>query len=109
MMPTLSDANNTTQKKKRGHVIYYATTHSQISEVIGEFRKTNYHVPIAVLDWDVDNLAAQAGFELVASEPFEQKDFPGYHPKHGCGKTPDGPFRLNDARTLVCKLLKTDD
>nr|GFA72518.1 DUF2431 domain protein [Tanacetum cinerariifolium] len=60
-------------------------------------------------DWDVDNLAAQAGFELVASAPFEQKDFPGYHPKQGCGKTPNGPFRLNDARTLVCKLLKTDD
>ncbi|GKC05747.1 fanconi anemia group J protein, partial [Tanacetum coccineum] len=50
MMPTLSDANNTTQKKKRGPVIYYATrTHSQISQVIGEFRKTNYHVPMAVL------------------------------------------------------------
>ncbi|GJS19014.1 fanconi anemia group J protein, partial [Tanacetum coccineum] len=51
MMPTLSDTNNKTLKMKRGPVIYYATrTHSQISQVIGEFRKTNYHVPMAVLD-----------------------------------------------------------
>ncbi|GJX64331.1 fanconi anemia group J protein, partial [Tanacetum coccineum] len=50
MMPTLSDTNNLTLKKIRGPVIYYATrTHSQISQVIGEFRKTNYHVPMAVL------------------------------------------------------------
>nr|GEZ10404.1 fanconi anemia group J protein homolog [Tanacetum cinerariifolium] len=50
MMPTLSDTNNKTLKIKRGPVIYYATrTHSQISQVIGEFRKTNYHVPMAVL------------------------------------------------------------
>ncbi|GJS25015.1 hypothetical protein Tco_0453647 [Tanacetum coccineum] len=50
MMPTLSGTNNTMLKKKRGPVIYYATrTHSQISQVIGEFRKTNYHVPMAVL------------------------------------------------------------
>ncbi|GJZ96455.1 hypothetical protein Tco_0668789 [Tanacetum coccineum] len=60
-------------------------------------------------DWDVDKLADQAGFELVESAPFEQKDFPVYHSKQGYGKTPDGPFRLNDARTLVYKLLKTDD
>ncbi|PWA89161.1 RAD3-like DNA-binding helicase protein [Artemisia annua] len=50
MMPTLSDTNSMAQKMKRGPVIYYATrTHSQISQVIGEFRKTNYHVPMAVL------------------------------------------------------------
>nr|GEY17378.1 zinc finger, RING/FYVE/PHD-type, acyl-CoA N-acyltransferase, Jas TPL-binding domain protein [Tanacetum cinerariifolium] len=50
MMPTLSDTNNITLKKKRGPVIYHATrTHSHISQVIVEFRKTNYHVPVAVL------------------------------------------------------------
>ncbi|GJU23121.1 fanconi anemia group J protein, partial [Tanacetum coccineum] len=50
MMPTLYDTNNKTLKMKRGPVIYYATrTHSHISQVIGEFRKTNYHVPMAVL------------------------------------------------------------
>nr|XP_043634675.1 regulator of telomere elongation helicase 1 homolog [Erigeron canadensis] len=50
MMPTLTETNNTKQKKKKGPVIYYCTrTHSQISQVIGEFRKTNYHAPMAVL------------------------------------------------------------
>ncbi|KAF5804016.1 putative RNA helicase [Helianthus annuus] len=50
VMPTLSETNNGKQKKKRGVVIYYATrTHSQISQVIGEFRKTSYHVPMGVL------------------------------------------------------------
>ncbi|KAL8211546.1 hypothetical protein R6Q57_005983 [Mikania cordata] len=43
LMPAVSET-------KRGPVIYYATrTHSQISQVIGEFRKTSYHVPMAVL------------------------------------------------------------
>ncbi|XP_076944311.1 uncharacterized protein LOC143614894 [Bidens hawaiensis] len=50
LMPTLSQTNTANQRKKRGLVIYYATrTHSQISQVIGEFRKTSYHVPMAVL------------------------------------------------------------
>ncbi|KAI3745620.1 hypothetical protein L6452_08021 [Arctium lappa] len=50
LMPTLSESNNTKQNKTRGPIIYYATrTHSQISQVISEFRKTNYHVPMAVL------------------------------------------------------------
>ncbi|XP_071698535.1 uncharacterized protein [Rutidosis leptorrhynchoides] len=50
LMPTLSETNNVKQKNKRGPIIYYATrTHAQISQVIGEFRKTNYHTPMAVL------------------------------------------------------------
>ncbi|KAI3518646.1 hypothetical protein L1887_07453 [Cichorium endivia] len=50
VMPTLSETNNTEQKKKRGPIIYYATrTHSQISQVVCEFRKTSYRVPMAVL------------------------------------------------------------
>lgn len=50
LMPTLSESNNTKQNKTRGPIIYYATrTHSQISQVISEFRKTNYRVPMAVL------------------------------------------------------------
>ncbi|KAK9050707.1 hypothetical protein SSX86_030323 [Deinandra increscens subsp. villosa] len=48
LMPTINETNNWIQKKKI--VIYYATrTHSQIGQVIGEFRKTSYHVPMAVL------------------------------------------------------------
>ncbi|GJV37429.1 nucleotide-binding alpha-beta plait domain-containing protein [Tanacetum coccineum] len=221
MMPTLSDANNKTQKKKRGPVIYYATTapeyrigtsnnkllikvsdrknircreflnapriraHPSVREggcyevhdiedlvklgemVIFDFIPTlsvlitqlilaqinlvvfnafdamklhedyqvylgkyelgdehrkcwneikddpqqNKKLDSAIMNflYDGETYKNQAGFELVASAPFEQKDFPGYHPKQGCGKTPDGPFRLNDARTLVYKLLKTDD
>ncbi|KAL4579106.1 hypothetical protein LXL04_015241 [Taraxacum kok-saghyz] len=50
VMPTLSETNNTEQKKKRGPIIYYATrTHSQITQVVNELRKTTYRVPMAVL------------------------------------------------------------
>uniref|UniRef100_A0A251UK31 Regulator of telomere elongation helicase 1 homolog n=3 Tax=Helianthus annuus TaxID=4232 RepID=A0A251UK31_HELAN len=44
--PDLYEKNNVMQKV----VIYYASrTHLQISQVIREFRKTSYHVPMAVL------------------------------------------------------------
>ncbi|XP_023768865.1 uncharacterized protein LOC111917407 [Lactuca sativa] len=50
VVPTFSETHNTEQKKKRGPIIYYATrTHSQISQVVSEFRKTSYRVPMAVL------------------------------------------------------------
>ncbi|KAK9112453.1 hypothetical protein Scep_019972 [Stephania cephalantha] len=39
------------QRKKAVPTIYYATrTHSQITQVIREYRKTSYRVPMAVLD-----------------------------------------------------------
>ncbi|XP_022135021.1 Fanconi anemia group J protein homolog isoform X2 [Momordica charantia] len=42
--------NNKSQKKKTTPTIYYASrTHSQISQVIREYRKTTYRVPMAVL------------------------------------------------------------
>ncbi|XVE56290.1 hypothetical protein DITRI_Ditri03aG0226800 [Diplodiscus trichospermus] len=42
--------NNRKKKKKLAPVIYYASrTHSQISQVIREYRKTSYRVPMAVL------------------------------------------------------------
>ncbi|XP_022936915.1 Fanconi anemia group J protein homolog [Cucurbita moschata] len=42
--------NNKSQKKKTAPTIYYASrTHSQISQVIREYRKTTYRVPMAVL------------------------------------------------------------
>ncbi|KAJ7957983.1 Fanconi anemia group J protein-like protein [Quillaja saponaria] len=48
--PAGSVANNNNQKKKAAPTIYYASrTHSQISQVIREFRKTAYRVPMAVL------------------------------------------------------------
>ncbi|XP_057423797.1 uncharacterized protein LOC130717557 isoform X2 [Lotus japonicus] len=45
-----SEANNKKQKKKPAPTIYYASrTHSQISQVVRELRKTAYRVPMAVL------------------------------------------------------------
>ncbi|KAK4276444.1 hypothetical protein QN277_014596 [Acacia crassicarpa] len=45
-----TEANNKMQKKKAAPTIYYASrTHSQISQVIRELRKTSYRVPMAVL------------------------------------------------------------
>ncbi|KAI3949713.1 hypothetical protein MKX01_040930 [Papaver californicum] len=39
-----------TKKKKTAPSIYYATrTHSQISQVVCEYRKTSYRVPMAIL------------------------------------------------------------
>ncbi|XP_027330323.1 Fanconi anemia group J protein homolog isoform X2 [Abrus precatorius] len=47
---TQSEVNNKKQKKKAAPTIYYASrTHSQISQVIRELRKTAYRVPMAVL------------------------------------------------------------
>ncbi|KAK7376652.1 hypothetical protein VNO80_02066 [Phaseolus coccineus] len=47
---TQTEANNKKQKKKEAPTIYYASrTHSQISQVIHELRKTAYRVPMAVL------------------------------------------------------------
>ncbi|KAK3232012.1 hypothetical protein Dsin_003893 [Dipteronia sinensis] len=43
-------ANNKNQKKKTAPTIFYASrTHSQISQVISEYRKTAYRVPMTVL------------------------------------------------------------
>ncbi|KAL5557707.1 hypothetical protein UlMin_033918 [Ulmus minor] len=48
--PAESTANNKSTKKKATPTIYYASrTHSQISQVIREYRKTGYRVPMAVL------------------------------------------------------------
>ncbi|KAF5740961.1 Fanconi anemia group J protein isoform X2 [Tripterygium wilfordii] len=42
--------NNKTQKKKNAPTIYYSSrTHSQLSQVIREYKKTSYRVPMAVL------------------------------------------------------------
>ncbi|KAI4336693.1 hypothetical protein L6164_015186 [Bauhinia variegata] len=50
MQPPESEPNNKKQKKKAAPTIYYASrTHSQISQVIRELRKTAYRVPMAVL------------------------------------------------------------
>ncbi|XP_022638315.1 Fanconi anemia group J protein homolog isoform X2 [Vigna radiata var. radiata] len=47
---TQTEANNKKQKKKEAPTIYYASrTHSQISQVVHELRKTAYRVPMAVL------------------------------------------------------------
>ncbi|XP_031740572.1 Fanconi anemia group J protein homolog isoform X2 [Cucumis sativus] len=47
---SLPGPNNKSQKKKTAPTIYYASrTHSQISQVIREYRKTAYRVPMAVL------------------------------------------------------------
>ncbi|RDX73613.1 Fanconi anemia group J protein-like protein, partial [Mucuna pruriens] len=47
---TQSEVNNKKQKKKEAPTIYYASrTHSQISQVVRELRKTAYRVPMAVL------------------------------------------------------------
>ncbi|KAE8715589.1 hypothetical protein F3Y22_tig00110163pilonHSYRG00265 [Hibiscus syriacus] len=43
-------ANSKNKKKKLAPTIYYASrTHSQISQVIHEYRKTSYRVPMAIL------------------------------------------------------------
>ncbi|KAF8405554.1 hypothetical protein HHK36_010461 [Tetracentron sinense] len=48
--PAPSVTNNQTQKQKTSPTIFYASrTHSQISQVIREYRKTSYRVPMAVL------------------------------------------------------------
>ncbi|CAB4309336.1 unnamed protein product [Prunus armeniaca] len=48
--PSQFVANNKDQKKQTTPTIYYASrTHSQISQVIREYRKTSYRVPMAVL------------------------------------------------------------
>uniref|UniRef100_A0A9I9DEW8 Regulator of telomere elongation helicase 1 homolog n=1 Tax=Cucumis melo TaxID=3656 RepID=A0A9I9DEW8_CUCME len=47
---SLPGPNNKSQKKKTAPTIYYSSrTHSQISQVIREYRKTTYRVPMAVL------------------------------------------------------------
>ncbi|KAG4384980.1 hypothetical protein GLYMA_12G000076v4 [Glycine max] len=47
---TQFEINNKKQKKKEAPTIYYASrTHSQISQVVRELRKTAYRVPMAVL------------------------------------------------------------
>nr|KYP65217.1 Fanconi anemia group J protein isogeny [Cajanus cajan] len=47
---TQPEVGNKKQKKKEAPTIYYASrTHSQISQVIRELRKTAYRVPMAVL------------------------------------------------------------
>ncbi|XVE94396.1 hypothetical protein REPUB_Repub02eG0005100 [Reevesia pubescens] len=48
--PPPQAANSKNKKKKLAPIIYYASrTHSQISQVIHEYRKTSYRVPMAVL------------------------------------------------------------
>ncbi|KAF6159788.1 hypothetical protein GIB67_030046 [Kingdonia uniflora] len=48
--PTSAAKGNRSQKKKAVPTIFYASrTHSQISQVIREYRKTSYRVPMAVL------------------------------------------------------------
>ncbi|KAL8141006.1 hypothetical protein V2J09_007027 [Rumex salicifolius] len=48
--PIHSTTNGNNQKKKPVPTIYYASrTHSQISQVVREYRKTAYRVPMAVL------------------------------------------------------------
>ncbi|XP_057974456.1 uncharacterized protein LOC131162218 isoform X2 [Malania oleifera] len=50
MEPASSATNNKTKKKKMAPTIFYASrTHSQITQVIREYRKTTYRVPMAVL------------------------------------------------------------
>ncbi|KAI5067198.1 hypothetical protein GOP47_0017726 [Adiantum capillus-veneris] len=45
-----SEGNKQTPKKRKFPTIFYATrTHSQITQVIREYRKTSYRVPMAVL------------------------------------------------------------
>ncbi|MCO5560281.1 hypothetical protein L7F22_013892 [Adiantum nelumboides] len=45
-----SEGNRQTPKKRKHPTIFYATrTHSQITQVIREYRKTSYRVPMAVL------------------------------------------------------------
>ncbi|KAL5984318.1 hypothetical protein ACLOJK_018422 [Asimina triloba] len=47
---SLPAPNSRAQKKRTTPTIYYASrTHSQISQVIREYRKTSYRVPMAVL------------------------------------------------------------
>ncbi|KAL4278453.1 hypothetical protein GQ457_03G037550 [Hibiscus cannabinus] len=48
--PPEHSTNIKTKKKKLAPAIYYASrTHSQISQVIHEYRKTSYRVPMAIL------------------------------------------------------------
>ncbi|XP_015884086.1 uncharacterized protein LOC107419791 [Ziziphus jujuba] len=48
--PAKSIEKSKNQKKRPAPIIYYASrTHSQISQVIREYRKTGYRVPMAVL------------------------------------------------------------
>ncbi|KAK8580754.1 hypothetical protein V6N12_071007 [Hibiscus sabdariffa] len=48
--PPEHSTNIKTKKKKLAPTIYYASrTHSQISQVIHEYRKTSYRVPMAIL------------------------------------------------------------
>ncbi|KAJ4967111.1 hypothetical protein NE237_018960 [Protea cynaroides] len=50
LQPSPSGMNSRGQKKKTTPIIYYASrTHSQISQLIREYRKTSYRVPMAVL------------------------------------------------------------
>ncbi|PPR81757.1 hypothetical protein GOBAR_AA38960 [Gossypium barbadense] len=48
--PPQNEANSKNKKKMLAPTIYYASrTHSQISQVIREYRKTSYRVPMAIL------------------------------------------------------------
>ncbi|KAK6939098.1 hypothetical protein RJ641_032606, partial [Dillenia turbinata] len=48
--PAPSETGGKSKKKKMAPTIFYASrTHSQITQVIREYRKTSYRVPMAVL------------------------------------------------------------
>ncbi|KAK8646355.1 hypothetical protein V6N13_120144 [Hibiscus sabdariffa] len=48
--PREHSGNNKNKKKKLAPTIYYASrTHSQISQMVREYRKTSYRVPMAIL------------------------------------------------------------
>ncbi|RVX15979.1 Fanconi anemia group J protein-like [Vitis vinifera] len=74
-----SAANGKNKKKKRKPTIFYASrTHTQISQVIREYRKTAYRVPMAVLVGY--NLASKL---LVRDQDFGCPEFKNMHKVKG--------------------------
>ncbi|GKC05748.1 DUF2431 domain protein [Tanacetum coccineum] len=66
----------TLAKQDYDHANLFGGSFKGLSRILDDSEEVIVRINVGLAkDWDVDKLAAQARFELVASAPFEQKDF----------------------------------